>query len=1202
MQLGIELTNIVEEEDDIDIDNKLPKHLDYKITLQSEDYRTNYNHYLVINDYKNFPPKYHSGYYGRLDFAQIQLIIDLAFISLVTNGSVDLITQQQQNVEFFTQRMPLPSMTVLEKFENSYYLSVYGNNHIVTAILLFNMTIMLSVIIKRTVEERQTRITDYLLQLGVRRHELWLSVILDGLIVISLVDYSGDITIGGHDISREQHLVQNMTGICPQDNVYFKFLTISDHLTIFSRLKQLIRNNNDGYTDKQLIQLLDLNKDVNKEAYQLSGGTLRRLVLAIAFIGPNDVLILDEPSAALDPKVTRKVWDLIRDSRKNKTILITTHHLDEANLLADQISIIAKGMVCFNGSTLDMKKQFNSGYQLKICKSIEYETDNQITEIIRKYTNIKKISKKCLIDTQQEVNYELNFEDNHRFYEMFSELEENKSNLAINDISLDMQTLEGSYAKIISENNFQNNLNENYFETEITDEDNNFILENNTIVSNNNNNKLISQQLKPLVYQLYAIFIKRLLYLSMNITQLITLVIIPILTIILLFISLKIVYNLSIYDKEPICLNSNQLYGKNKLGFIDSNNNTNFENAYTSVLDDNNLDKLIISNHKSDDENIQDFLLEYSTIGYINYFKNLLYGVSVNFDTNNNNNNILKNITVWSNHLAIHSLPISISVTSDPLKINWSGNELNKYYKRVFNFDVLIGVNYLTFMCLFTFMSSTYVLLPITERKTQFKLLQLMSGLKPITYWSLNLLFDLILHSLLSLVYVFVYYMFDTDMIFIGPENHFTAIYLTFVFYGFSFIPFAYLISFIFSKPSSGFTFISLYNIIIGSLIELIQMNLSYRPSWKLLSKNLNEEIKEIPLEDLTLETTPDLRQEYEMVSKIIRNNDLNNVSLVVENLNKMLNKTTIIPKSLSFVVNNGECFGLLGINGSGKTTTFRLLTGDLELDSGNAYLGSAEANLLTNRRQFFSQIGYCPQNDALLDRLTGRQTIIFFGRLRGLSKASLIRFIDNICQKFSLQTIIDKRLSTYSGGNRRKLSLAIALIGSPRLLLLDEPTNGVDPDSRLNIWQILRQLISESNISILLSSHNMEECETLCSRLAILSNGVIKTIGSLPQLRKSFANGFDIILKLNCDSKSYDHINDELDSKMKQLFGEKSIINNKYSNSGVFYYHLIGDDLKLSQIFQSMQSVKQDFNLEDYMCGNSGLQQAFLAITTFNT
>ncbi|XP_054163713.1 phospholipid-transporting ATPase ABCA3-like [Oppia nitens] len=843
----------------------------------------------------------------------MQLIIDLAFISLVTNNS-DL-TQ----IEFFTQRMPLPSMTVFEKFENHY---IYNDNHIVTAIILFNMTIMLSVIIKRTVEERQTRITDYLIQMGVGRHELWLSVIIDALIVISLqhiivtlilminnhefvdedsrqvvdnvlkdinlkinnksitvilgpngsgkttlinvitglVDYSGDITISGHDISREQHLVQNMTGICPQDNVYFKFLTIKDHLLLFSCLKRLIRNSDDGYTEKQLIQLLDLNKDFNKEAYQLSGGTLRRLVLAIAFIGPNDVLILDEPSAALDPRVTRKVWDLIIDSRKNKTILITTHHLNEANLLADQICIISKGMVCFNGSTLDMKKHFNSGYQLKICKSIELQTENQITQIIGKYTNIQKISKKGLIDTQ-EVIYELNFEDNHRFYEMFSELEEKKSILAISDIALDMTTLEGSYAKIVSTNNYQNF---NNFETESND-DNNFILKNNEII----NNKL-SLQLKPLLYQLY----------------------------------------------------------------------------------------------------------------------------------------ILK----------------------------------------------------------------------------------------------------------------------------------------------------------------------------------------------KKLSKNNEEEsVQELPLEDLT--QSPDVRQEYEIVSQIIRNNDLNNVSLVVQNLNKMLNKTTIIPKSLSFVVNKGECFGLLGINGSGKTTTFRLLTGDLELDSGNAYLGS-DANLLTNMRQFYSQIGYCPQNDALLDRMTGRQTLLFFGRLRGLSKHSLNIFIENISQKFSLQSIIDKRLSTYSGGNRRKLSLAIALIGSPRLLLLDEPTNGVDPDSRLNIWQILRHLINESNISILLSSHNMEECETLCSRLAILSNGVIKTIGSLPQLRKSFANGFDIILKVNCDSS--DNINDELDSKMKQLFGEKCI--NKYSNCGVFYYHLIRDDIKLSQIFKSLQTLKQNFNLEDYMCANSGLQQAFLAITTFNT
>ncbi|CAG2176621.1 unnamed protein product, partial [Oppiella nova] len=112
---------------------------------------------------------------------------------------------------------------------------------------------------------------------------------------------------------------------------------------IFSQLKQTIRQSNDGYSGQQLIQWLDLEEDLNKEAYLLSGGTLRRLVLAMAFVGRNRTLILDEPTAALDPRVRRKVWDLILDSRKTKSLLITSHDFEEANKLSDQIYIISEG-------------------------------------------------------------------------------------------------------------------------------------------------------------------------------------------------------------------------------------------------------------------------------------------------------------------------------------------------------------------------------------------------------------------------------------------------------------------------------------------------------------------------------------------------------------------------------------------------------------------------------------------------------------------------------------------------------------------------------------------------------------------------------------------------------------------------------------------------------------------------------------------
>ncbi|CAG2165202.1 unnamed protein product [Oppiella nova] len=263
--------------------------------------------------------------------------------------------------------------------------------------------------------------------------------------------------------------------------------------------------------------------------------------------------------------------------------------------------------------------------------------------------------------------------------------------------------------------------------------------------------------------------------------------------------------------------------------------------------------------------------------------------------------------------------------------------------------------------------------------------------------------------------------------------------------------------------------------------------------------------------------------------------------------------------------------------------------TGDpttLQIDSGNAYLGS-HTDLLTSRRLFYSRVGYCPQNDALLDGLTGRQTLVFFGRIRGQFSTKGLRLI----AAFELKAILDKRVTTYSGGNRRKLSLAVALIGRPLVLLLDEPTTGVDPDSRLSIWCLLRDLMVCQKVSIVLTSHNMSECEALCSRLAIVSKGVLKAIGFTAHLKSFYAKGFDLIVKVK--SGSNEVIVDEVKRRMNETFGDNCI--EKYDNFGVIYYNLQSVDSRLSQIFQSLNELKRELHFEDYFVSNASLEQAFL-------
>ncbi|KAH8025264.1 hypothetical protein HPB51_005615 [Rhipicephalus microplus] len=218
----------------------------------------------------------------------------------------------------------------------------------------------------------------------------------------------------------------------------------------------------------------------------------------------------------------------------------------------------------------------------------------------------------------------------------------------------------------------------------------------------------------------------------------------------------------------------------------------------------------------------------------------------------------------------------------------------------------------------------------------------------------------------------------------------------------------------------------------------------------------------------------------------------------------------------LSFTVATGECFGLLGVNGVGKTTTFRILTGDILPHAGDAYIGSC--SLVNDTREFQRYIGYCPQKDGLLDILTGTETLVLFARLRGIAITQ--QYLDTLLDVFCLGEIAGQLVSTMSAGHRRKLSLCVSMIGVPPLLLLDEPYAGVSSTSRKRIVDAVGEIQRLAKISIVLSSHNLSDVKFLCNRVAILGEGKLQCLGSLSHLQRKFGKGYTIVVKTLPDRK----------------------------------------------------------------------------------
>jgi ATP-binding cassette subfamily A (ABC1) protein 3 len=237
---------------------------------------------------------------------------------------------------------------------------------------------------------------------------------------------------------------------------------------------------------------------------------------------------------------------------------------------------------------------------------------------------------------------------------------------------------------------------------------------------------------------------------------------------------------------------------------------------------------------------------------------------------------------------------------------------------------------------------------------------------------------------------------------------------------------------------------------------------------------------------------------------------------VALSNLRKVYPSGKVAVEGLSFGLMRGECFGFLGINGAGKTTTLKMLTGDLMPTSGSATMLGGTIDMVTQQQHVRPFIGYCPQFDALFELLTVREHLELYARIKGVPRSDMNIVVMEALTTLQLAPFENKLASTLSGGNKRKLSVAIAMIGAPPVMFLDEPSTGMDPVSRRFLWDVLANVSTVKREStIVLTTHAMEECEALSSRVGIMVGGALRCIGPVQHLKTRFGHGWTLEVKL---------------------------------------------------------------------------------------
>ncbi|XP_052168457.1 ABC transporter A family member 7-like isoform X2 [Oryza glaberrima] len=334
----------------------------------------------------------------------------------------------------------------------------------------------------------------------------------------------------------------------------------------------------------------------------------------------------------------------------------------------------------------------------------------------------------------------------------------------------------------------------------------------------------------------------------------------------------------------------------------------------------------------------------------------------------------------------------------------------------------------------------------------------------------------------------------------------------------------------------------------------------------------------------------PDVAQEREVVEQLLVGRNANQ-AIICHNLKKIYpgrdgNPDKLAVRGLSLAVPKGQCFGMLGPNGAGKTSFISMMIGFVKPTSGTSYVHGMDINM--DMDHIYTNMGVCPQHDLLWEPLTGKEHLFFYGRLKNLKGAALVKAVEDALKSVNLfhGGVGDKQVGKYSGGMKRRLSVAISLIGDPKVVFMDEPSTGLDPASRNNLWNVVKE--AKRNRAIVLTTHSMEEAEVLCDRLGIFVDGDFQCLGNPKELKARYGGAYIFTMTTSPDQEQ----------EVEQLVHDLSPSANKiYHLSGTQKFELPKQEVKIAEVFRAVEDAKKRFTVHAWGLVDTTLEDVFIKV-----
>ncbi|KAF5957628.1 hypothetical protein HYC85_004853 [Camellia sinensis] len=333
----------------------------------------------------------------------------------------------------------------------------------------------------------------------------------------------------------------------------------------------------------------------------------------------------------------------------------------------------------------------------------------------------------------------------------------------------------------------------------------------------------------------------------------------------------------------------------------------------------------------------------------------------------------------------------------------------------------------------------------------------------------------------------------------------------------------------------------------------------------------------------------PDVAQEREKVEQLLL--EPTSHAIVSDNLKKVYprrdgNPEKFAVRGLSLALPQGECFGMLGPNGAGKTSFINMMIGLMKPSSGAAYVQGLD--IRTQMDEIYTSMGVCPQHDLLWESLTGREHLYFYGRLKNLKGSALSQAVEESLKSVNLFSggVADKQAGKYSGGMKRRLSVAISLIGDPKVVYMDEPSTGLDPASRNSLWNVVKR--AKQNRAIILTTHSMEEAEHLCDRLGIFVDGNLQCIGNPKELKGRYGGSYVFTMTTSSNHE------EEVENLVQQL---SSKANKIYHLSGTQKFEIPKQEVRIADVFQAVEKAKSRFTVYAWGLADTTLEDVFIKV-----